>query len=155
LLLIQLTTLGRHIASLNTTPEWMDAMAEGKAEPAAVLSRLGSHHDTCLWLGDRSIGLSPRRDSDAALIAYIRASLIRFLLGRRFEKRQLGGGIREKPEGYLTLYGVCGDEQACVHDFPEQTRHYLEELDRHTTVEMPLLPLTIQASPVLHDKVVA
>ncbi len=162
LLLIQFTTPGRHPNSLKDTLEWMAAMAEAKdaeAEPAAVLSRLGGQHDTCqrdtyLWLGDRSIGLSrPRKDSDVALIAYIHASLIRLLLGRKSERRQLAGGIREKPEGYLTFYGVCGDEQACVHDFPEQARHYLEELDRNTVVEIRPLPLIMRVS-MSHDEVV-
>jgi len=153
LLLIQLTTQGKAPGSLASTLAWMDAMADGKEEPAAVLSRLGSLRDTHLWLSGRSVRLSPCSNADAALIEYIRASLIRLLLGRKPEKRQLGAGIREKPEGYLTLYGVCGDAQACVHDLPEQARHYIEALDRHTVVEARPLPLTMRASPAVRDEV--
>jgi hypothetical protein len=150
---VQLTTQGKAPGSLAGTLTWMDAMADGREEPAAVLSRLGSHRDTHLWLGGRGLQLRPCSDADAALIEYIRASLIRLLLGRKPEKRQLGAGIREKPEGYLTLYGVCGDAQACVHDLPEQARYYIEALDRHTIVETRPLPLTMRPGPTVRDDV--
>jgi hypothetical protein len=153
LLLVQLTTQGKAPGSLASTLEWMGAMADGREEPAAVISRLAGHRGTHLWLGGRSLRLSPCSDTDAALLGYIRASLIRLMLGRMSEKRLLGSGILEKPSGYLTLYGVCGDAQACVHDLPEQARHYIEAFDRHTIVETRPLPLTMRAGPAVRDEV--
>ena len=153
LLLVQLTTQGKAPSSLASALEWMGAMADGREEPAAVISRLAGHRGTHLWLGGRSLRLSPCSDTDAALLGYIRASLIRLMLGRMSEKRLLGSGILEKPPGYLTLYGVCGDAQSCVHDLPEQARHYIEAFDRHTIVETRPVPLTMRAGPTVRDDV--
>jgi hypothetical protein len=152
LLLVQTTTRANLERSLNNTLDWMAAMADDREEPAAVLSRFGDPR-THLWLGARSVRLCATTDSDAALYAYIRAALIRVLLGRRTEKLWLFDGIRRARGGDLMLYAVCGDRQACVHDLPEQARQYIEGLDRSIQVENRPIPFSMRPVETVFDDV--
>ncbi|WP_295426490.1 hypothetical protein [uncultured Thiodictyon sp.] len=132
----------------------MTRMAAGTAEPAAVFSRLGTPEGTHLWLGGHGIRLR-LGDGDARVIAQIHALLLRLLLGRATEKRQVTGKIHEVPARSLTFYGVCGDAQACVHDFPEQVRRHVEVYyrDHRITVETRPFPLTMSAGTRVRDEV--
>lgn len=143
LLIIQTTSRANLERSLRHTLDWMSAMAEGRSEPAEVLSRLGDGRIQA-WLGGRSLRLRPGADPDQALLAQIRAALIRILLGRKTERLLIFDGIRQAPGASLILYAVCGDEHACVHDLPEQTRQYVEEIDRSILVETRPIPFVMR-----------
>lgn len=153
LLLVQITTGANLERSLNNTLGWMSAMADGKEEPAGVLSRLGDPRGVHLWLGARSMRLCATPDTDAAFIDYIRASLIRILLGRKIEKLQLFYGVKRARGGSLLLYAVCGDDQSCVHDLPEQARQFIEGLDRTIQVETRPIPFALHPAATLFDDV--
>lgn len=123
---------------LKTTQEALKALAKcrtpiarsphcrsGFAEPAAALSRLGTS-GTRFWLSCKGLRLSPAPDEGEWERALIRASLIPHLLGRTAEKDALAGRVGDS-RYTLLLYHVCGERQACVHDFPDQGRFRLED----------------------------
>lgn len=151
LLLVQTATQSTLERSLEHTREWLSAMADGKEEPAAVLSRLDERQAARLWLGTAGLRLGKPRDHRAAFMDQIRAALIRILLGREDEKLRLYYALKKAHGGTLLLYGVCGDEQSCVHDLPGQTRQFIADLDRGLRVETRPIPYTLAPSPTLFD----
>jgi len=151
LLLVQTASQSNLERSLEHTRVWMSAMADGKEEPAAVLSRLGDAQGVRLWFGASGVRLGKPRDPGAALMDHIRAALIRVLLGRQDEKLRLYYALKRASGGTLLLYGVCGDEQSCVQDLPGQTRQFIADLDRGFRIETRPLPYTLRASRTLFD----
>ncbi len=151
LCVLQVTTNKKIGVGLNRTVKALEALAEcrnpsnrpghcrsGFAEPAAVISRFGTS-GTRAWLRCNGLRLSAAPNEGEWNRNLIRASLIPHLLGRINEKRLLAATVHPTA-CKLVLYHVCGERQACVHDFPYQGRGHLEDVVPGLTVRQTLIP---------------
>lgn len=128
--------------SLQDTLDALAAMAKREEEPAAILDRLGPAAGVHYWLGAPRLRLAPA-DPKGAMIAEIRAVLIRVLLGRAEEKGRLRNAVDRAPPKSLLLYALCGDDQSCVHELPEQARRFIEHLNPRAQVEPRPIPFLL------------
>lgn len=136
LLLLQRTRKRRAFDSQARSYAWIDALADSHPpEPAAALSR-APNPDALCWQAKAGLQFAKPKDADAALMAYIRAALIRLRLGRETQKILVNGVLRKSKDASLLFYAIAGERDACPHDFAEQARYELEADDSSQRVEL-------------------
>lgn len=143
LLIVQSASRANRERSAKNTGDLIQAIAEQGGEPAAAIARTGDRHLRC-WLNRDSIRLRP--EPDAPIRVRIRQALVRILLGRTDEKLRLHHELTQRPAGTLLLYAACGDRDACVHDFPEQLRQFIDDHDDALQLINRPLPCSMRPS---------
>jgi hypothetical protein len=107
---------------------WLDQLQDGERDLATVLARSGDAQSMLTYSeAPLRLRLPAVEDSAHAQRARIRAELLKVMLGREPEKNLLHGYTTGAGDGELIAYAAVGDDQACVHDFPAQVRHRLEQ----------------------------
>jgi hypothetical protein len=150
LLLAQQTDIIRVEAASERNLAWLERLQEGLRDPCSLVS---DHPDPRVTLIHSSAPVRLRlpaaeAETGAGLRARIRATLLRILLGREPEKNMLYGYTQGASDGDLLAYVAVGDEQACVHDFPAQVRHRLEQtLEDGIRVVTQFVPASLGTSP--------
>jgi hypothetical protein len=135
---------------------WLDRLQEGERNPSALISHDANIDSLVVHSGAPVRLRLPGSDAETspALYARIRAALLRILLGREAEKNMLYGYTRGAGEGALLAYVAAGDEQTCVHDFPAQIRHRLEQnLDDGIRVVTRFIPASLHDSGSISYKI--
>jgi hypothetical protein len=120
-------------AARRRTLEALRRFDQGEQDPAAVFGQTGGERSR-LWLcGQRTRIQTARNNSGAHLRARVRAALVRVMLGREVEKERIDGAQRalRPPRKPILLFGVVGDAESAVHDFPTQVRRHIHINDQN------------------------